>query len=399
MKPVADFSVLMPTYNHARYLRRALDAILAQSVQPREIIIVDDCSTDETPAILAEYVAKFPIVHVLRNARNAGVNASVRRSLAKASSSYVFFAASDDQILPGFIEKSMDVLVRHSHAGLCCSYHSTLDGISGEVRENPSRWCDRPRYFSPGEVEELLASGGIAGHTAVLKREAVEAAGGYRPELEWHADLFLSQVVAFRHGLCHIPESLALLTVMPGTYSASPQKDSRQASVMCALLDLLKSPEHADVAPSFRRSGCLASFGPPLFRAAAARPDVWTPAILSLINCFAFAQYEAWSGDPDQAIRELATFFLSIQRDVRRALGREMKALDTRIREQDAFTANQHRVIVELSERIQVLDSTIEKANHKLAWMKAIRLSKVRAFFARCKRAMVGLFKSSKESS
>ena len=400
MKPVADLSVIMPTFNHARYLRRALDAILAQSMRPKEIIVIDDCSSDETPAILAEYQRQDAIVQVLRNEPNRGVNASVRRGLERATGGYVFFPGSDDQILPGFIEKSMELLGRHPEARLCCSHHSTLDGITGEIRDNPSHWCDEPRYFSAGEAEGLLGNGGIAGHTAIFKRSAVDAAGVYLPDLEWHADLFLGHVIAFRHGLCHVPEMLALLTVMPGTYSTTAERNERQMLVLNALLDRLLSRDYADVAPAFRRSGCLGALGPSLLRAAATRPDAWSKDVLGLLNCLLFADYDELKADADPAVRDLAALFLGpFKQDARRGFIQLIEHRDACIKKLERQCAEQHKVVLELCERIQGLDSTVEKANQQIANMQSSWFWKVRSLLVRCKRAIVGVFRPAKRNA
>ena len=64
-KPVV--SIVLPTYNGAKYIRESLDSILAQTFQDWELIIVNDCSTDETPQIAAEYAQKderIRIIHI-----------------------------------------------------------------------------------------------------------------------------------------------------------------------------------------------------------------------------------------------------------------------------------------------------------------------------------------------
>jgi uncharacterized coiled-coil protein SlyX len=302
----------------------------------------------------------------------------------------VYFPASDDYILPGFIEKSMAMLDRHPEAGLCCSYHSTIDGITGAIRVNPSRWCDRPRYFTPKEAEELFTRGNVVGHTAILKREAVAAAGGYLPDLEWHSDLFVGQVVGFRHGLCHIPEMLALLTVLPGTYSSEAGRDERQIRIIGSFLDRLMSPEYADVAFSFYQSGCLGIFGGQLVRAASRRPDAWSKDILGFLSCLEIEQYEELVNDPDSAVNELARFFAGPNRS---PVKMRIKEYQDRIKHLEERSVNQHKVIEDLCGRIQLLDSTVEKSSHRIASMEASVFWQVRTFLARCRRAIFGMHK------
>jgi Glycosyl transferase family 2 len=401
MQPVADLSIFMPTYNHARYLRRALDAILSQSVQPKEFIVIDDCSTDETPAILEQYARNHALLQVYRNERNQGVNATARRALDMATSAYVYFPASDDYVLPGFIEKTVAILDRYPEAGLGYSYFSIRNELTGEIAINASLLCDKPTYFSPEKVEEKAARRGIAGHTAILKREFVFAAGGYLPDLEWHSDWFLSLVVAFRHGICHVPEALALLSTMPGTYSTGAREPERQKRVLNALLDRLLSPQYRDIGPAIQRSGCMAHFGTALIQAAAERPDAWRPEILGFLHCLERAKYEQLAGDADPRVRKLAEHFLGSRASAVVTLPKwQIRERDEQIEQQSAYIkqledqcSKQHQVVVELCERIQNLDSSLEKANHHIAHLEGTLFFRVRAFLARCKRAALRLLR------
>jgi hypothetical protein len=309
MTPRADLSAVMPSFNQASTLPRALDAIFAQSVQPREVIVVDDCSTDATACILANYADRYSRLTVVRNQGNVGCNEAIRRGLARASGRYVFFPASDDYILPGFIENLMSLLERHPESGLCCSYFSTVDNATGEVRENPSGWCDAPRYFTPAEAVKTLGRASIPGHATIHKRSSFDKAGGYLADLEWHADWFSNYVVAFRDGMCHVPEMLALLTVAPATYSATGMRGDRRQAVHNAILDRLLSADYQDVLPSFQQSGVCCLLGADMFRVAAQRGDAWSNDILHLLNCFGAAQYEELRDDPSPAVRELAALF------------------------------------------------------------------------------------------
>lgn len=310
MNAVADLSVVMPTYNHAEYLPRALTALVTQSVVPREIIVVNDASTDETPAILEAYARDYPMVKVITNPENRRTNPSVQIGLKQATGKYLYCVASDDYVLPGFVEKMVGMLEAHPQAGVCSAYFSVVNGVTGQISPNASGWCSAPRYFAPQEFEKLIGHSSVPGHASVLKRSSLDAAGGFLPDLEWHADWFMSLVVAFREGICHVPETLSLLTEIPQSYSNHGTRSAKQLTVLNAIFDRLASPEYADVAPSFRRSGVLSVFGPAVLRTAAARSDVWTHATLGLINGFRPDEYEVLLDDADPRVRDLAAFFL-----------------------------------------------------------------------------------------
>jgi glycosyltransferase involved in cell wall biosynthesis len=310
MSATADLSVVIPTYNHAKYLPRALTALVTQSVLPAEIIVVNDASTDETPTILAAFARDYPMVKVITNEQNRRTNESVRTGLARASGKYVFLVASDDYVLPGFVEKMVGTLEAHPQAGVCSAYFSIVHGVTGEIRQNPSGWSTSPRYFTPAEVEKLIGHGSIPGHASVLKRSSFDAAGGFLTDLEWHSDWFMSLVVAFREGMCHVPEMLSLLTDIPQSYCNHGMRSEKQLVVLNAIFDRLVSADYADVAPAFQRSGVLSVFRRPVLQAAATRPDVWTKGVLGLLNGFRAEEYESLLDDADPRLRELGAFFL-----------------------------------------------------------------------------------------
>lgn len=87
-------SVIMPAYNAAKYLREAVDSILHQTFTDFELIVIDDCSTDETPDILASY--DDPRLRVLRNEKNMERSFSKNRGIAESKADLIAFLDADD---------------------------------------------------------------------------------------------------------------------------------------------------------------------------------------------------------------------------------------------------------------------------------------------------------------
>ncbi|HEX4612793.1 MAG TPA: glycosyltransferase family 2 protein, partial [Urbifossiella sp.] len=242
--PTADLSVVMPNYNHARYLPRALDAIFAQSVLPREVVVVDDASTDNSVAVLEGYARRFPHLRLVRNERNLGVVGAMNRGAQLALGRYLGFAAADDYVLPDFYEKTITLFERHPHAGLCCAYDSFKLGEDGPLEPNPSGWpADRADYYPPAEVARLLRHT-IPGHSGIFRRDALQAAGWFDPALAWYCDWFVNLTLAFRHGACHIPEPLSVRILLPENYSAQAKPGEKHRAVLRAFLDRVTDPAH-----------------------------------------------------------------------------------------------------------------------------------------------------------
>lgn len=305
---MADVSVVIGNYNHAGHLPRALDAVLGQSVRPREVIVIDDASTDDSLSVIDGYARREPLIRVVRNPVNQGVNRTYTAGARLASGSLLLLAGADDYLLPGFLERAVEQLTAHPQAGLCVAYDSYQHGDDGPVIPNPSGWGPA-EYYPPDEVAAKLRHC-IPGHAVVCRREPFLAAGGFHPDLAWYADWFAFLSLAFRYGACHLPDTLAVRVLRPTAYSAAARPGAQNTAVLAAFLDRVLSPENADVAPLFRRNGAATFFGTDLIRAAVARPDRWDARVLGFLNGFRAEQYEELLADPDPAVRELAGFFL-----------------------------------------------------------------------------------------
>jgi glycosyltransferase involved in cell wall biosynthesis len=179
-------SAVIPVHNGERYLREALDSALGQSRPADEVIVVDDGSTDGTPRLLEAYAGR---VRVLRQA-NAGVAAARNRGLREAKGDFAAFLDADDRWLPGKLAAAAAALERHPAAVLAFSDMTVIeaDGRRGRrVRRRPE---GRDLFRS------LLLGNTVTTSSAVVRREAALAAGGFREGMRCPAgaedwDLFL----------------------------------------------------------------------------------------------------------------------------------------------------------------------------------------------------------------
>jgi len=107
---VPKVSVVVPNYNHARYLRRRIDSILAQTYSDFELILLDDCSTDHSREILTSYAAN-PKVRIEFNEKNSGsVFKQWNKGVGMARGRYVWIAESDDYADPRFLARTVPIL-------------------------------------------------------------------------------------------------------------------------------------------------------------------------------------------------------------------------------------------------------------------------------------------------
>lgn len=119
MRRPPSVSVILPTFNRARFIAGAVETVLAQTYPHWELIIVIDGSTDETEAVVAPYLAKEPRrIRCIRQP-NAGLGAARNRALAEANGPYVAFLDDDDRWEADKLEAQVAYLETHPAIGLC----------------------------------------------------------------------------------------------------------------------------------------------------------------------------------------------------------------------------------------------------------------------------------------
>jgi glycosyltransferase involved in cell wall biosynthesis len=106
----ADVSVIIPTFNRSRWVREAVDSVLHQTVKPKELLVVDDGSTDDTVVALERY---GNAIRVLRLKENRGVSAARNRGIEASLGRYVAFLDSDDLWLPRKLAVQMAYVREH----------------------------------------------------------------------------------------------------------------------------------------------------------------------------------------------------------------------------------------------------------------------------------------------
>ncbi len=119
-------SIVMPTYNSAAYVAESIESILAQTYKHWELIITDDCSTDETMTILQRYAEQDPRIIIQRNEVNGGAGVSRNRSISTAHGQYIAFCDSDDRWLPNKLQLQL-AFMQEKDVALCFAPYYTCD--------------------------------------------------------------------------------------------------------------------------------------------------------------------------------------------------------------------------------------------------------------------------------
>jgi len=193
----ARVSVVIPSYNYARYLPTAVESVLSQEGVNVDVIVVDDASTDDSVALSRSYAARTPRVAVLANERNRGPVDTFNKGLARAEGEFVVRLDADDALTPGSLARSVDVARAYPSVGLVYGHplHFEAEPLP-EPRLKPSRWT-----LWPGtQWLELCCRAGanvISSPEALMRRSVVDVVGGQRLLAHTHDMEMWLRIAAF----------------------------------------------------------------------------------------------------------------------------------------------------------------------------------------------------------
>ena len=207
------FSVIIPLYNKAPYIRKALESVFAQTYTDYEVIVVDDGSTDDSCAIADEFVREamgnglwaideetnrqLPIANrlMLLKQQNAGVSAARNNGVAASSGDYIAFLDADDWWEPTFLEKMAKLIEDYPEAGLyACNYVYYKPGKTHVALNIPTGYINYPKsYYESGAMPVWTGA-------TIIPRAVFDEMEGFRNHL-WMAedfDLWIRIALAYK---------------------------------------------------------------------------------------------------------------------------------------------------------------------------------------------------------
>jgi glycosyltransferase involved in cell wall biosynthesis len=165
-------SVALPVFNGSRYLEEALDSLLAQTFGDFELLIADNASTDDTPAIAARYAARDPRIRYHRNAENLGAARNFNLAFSRTSGRYFKWAAHDDLVHPEFLARCVKALERDPGAVLAFPRALRIDEQGDPIEDySPGLPTDSERCAV--RLGGLLTPSNCYQICGVIRREAL----------------------------------------------------------------------------------------------------------------------------------------------------------------------------------------------------------------------------------
>ena len=220
-------SVIVPNYNHARFLPRRLDSILCQTFSDFEIIVLDDASVDNSREIINRYLPN-PRIRFYANERNSGSTfVQWNRGLELAQGEFLWIAESDDYAEPTFLETLLPVIRSNPELGLvyCQSWKvDSTDRVEGSNLEwtndlDSRRWLASFHNWGRDECARfLLWKNTIPNASAVLlRRAAFVRAGGAACDMRLAGDWMTWVRILLVSDIAYVPEKLNYYRWHPAT--------------------------------------------------------------------------------------------------------------------------------------------------------------------------------------
>lgn len=147
-------SIVVPVYNTQKYLRECLNSLVNQTLKDIKIIIVNDCTPDNSEEIILEYAYKDPRIHYIKHKRNLGLGGARNTGIKAAKTPYITFVDSDDFVSVDCYQNMMDLIKKHNAD---CGVFSAenFDDETGEILDNPYfnmvdklEYCTEKNIFS-----------------------------------------------------------------------------------------------------------------------------------------------------------------------------------------------------------------------------------------------------------
>lgn len=204
-------SIISPAYNAAKSVKATIDSVIAQTHEDWEMLIADDCSSDNTIEIVEAHCQLDSRIKLFTNPENLGPAGTRNRLLQEASGRLIAFLDTDDRWLPQKLEKQLAAL-EETDASICCT------GYSREFPDKHIELIPPPRI----DYKDLLKSNHIPMLTALVDRERT---GDFLFDVKGHEDYQLwLNVTRSGHWAVTVQEVLAVYKAGIGTGSVSGHK-------------------------------------------------------------------------------------------------------------------------------------------------------------------------------
>lgn len=235
-------SALLPNYNDAALLPKAILSLLNQTAPLTEIIIIDDGSTDNSLDIIHGFMQEHPHIRLIQHETNEGVCAALNHGIEQAIGDYVLLCAADDSYHPNMAALAKQAIQKYPRVGLICgdALVNRFDLSKTFHRTLPYR--KKNDWITSDEFKTLASRGYVGfngGGGMLINRQAILEAGKLYPQLRWHCDWLLYFAIAFRHGIYYIDQVFVHIFMRQNSYSEGKCQWKVQKQVLLDTIHIL----------------------------------------------------------------------------------------------------------------------------------------------------------------
>ena len=216
-------SVAMTTYNGARYLREQLDSILKQTEQDFELVICDDCSSDDTIKILSEYAKKDSRIHFFKNKENLGFTKNFEKVISKCKGKYIALSDQDDICAPNHLSILLNFLNEGDYSlggGNALLVDSDNNDLGCKLINNNNLPEKREDF-----EKMILYRNVFQGAALLFDKEILEKALPFPNNMKYH-DWWLALIASEIKGVGYIDEPILRYRQHGNNVSGVHEKDS-----------------------------------------------------------------------------------------------------------------------------------------------------------------------------
>jgi glycosyltransferase involved in cell wall biosynthesis len=208
-----NVSILIPAYNHEKYIKKTLDSIYQETCLNFEVVILDDGSTDSTKEVIEHWIAAHPDFNIQFYSReNKGLTVTLNELIRYAKGQYLRLFSSDDMIVKGSTQKMIDFIAPYPNIYAVFSDVRVIskDDDFIEYSALKSNGSDIKKYYSIQSLNrEIISNWSISGPAVLIKRKWYDENGFYDEDLlveDWYlclklvsknALIFMNDTVAY----------------------------------------------------------------------------------------------------------------------------------------------------------------------------------------------------------
>jgi len=200
-------SIVIPAYNHARFLRDSVESAIGQTYPDLEVVIIDNCSTDDTRSLALSYESKDGRVRYVRNDTNIGMVRNFNKALAVASGTYIKLLCADDVLERGCIEMSLEEFAKNPAVSLVSCARRL---VSENLAPVGTLAYSNRRELVPGRqaIARCLFHGNLIGEPSAVMVRKEDVGTGFSDGYRQLVDLEMWFRILEKGDFAFIPETL-----------------------------------------------------------------------------------------------------------------------------------------------------------------------------------------------